>query len=517
MALIADHYGRAASLCAETGLDPDEARVMNAKAVQYLEAAGDAALGLYSNQEALGHYRAAREIEGALEEDAAARIGEKMGDVALRLGRVDEAVEVWEQCLDYHRRQEDLARVGDLHRKIGAGLWHKGDRAASIDHYQKGIDLLKDGPPCLELVRLYEEAASLYMHTGDNMLAIYASEKALRLAERLGEAAAASRAHGIFGRVFGRIGDFEKARENLERSVELARETDQAEAVRALLTLGYHLEVSEADYEGARDAYSEALDLAIEVGDLPSQVELHAALAELAVYRADWDAVKIQTDASASLAEREGLLGKLCFPYVMRGVLRWRDGDWDGSEESLRRAHEVAEQVGRSEVAFSALYWLAMVLSDRGDHSAAETALAQALDVCERAGLVAQSVEATSARAVNLALGGRADAAREAAEGAAHLAERLQQYPVGQAATQEAAGMTAEDPAEGAAALEQAGADWERLGHPLDRARCDEARGRLLAESDPDAAQEALDAAARRYEELGVAHLAERARQLVAS
>ena len=260
VALVAEHYGRAASLGTEAGIEADELRAMNAKAVEFLEAAGDAALSLYSNQEALDHYRSARDLEGALDEEGAARVGEKMGDAALRLGRVDEAVAVWEQCLDYHRRQEDLARVGDLHRKIGAGLWHKGEREASIDHYQKGIDLLKDGPPCIELVRLYEEAASLYMHTGDNMLAIYASEKALRLAERLGEAAAASRAHGIFGRVFGRIGDFEKARENLERSVELARESDQAEGVRALLTLGYHLEASEADYEGAGDAYAEALE-----------------------------------------------------------------------------------------------------------------------------------------------------------------------------------------------------------------------------------------------------------------
>ena len=97
--------------------------------------------------------------------------------------------------------------MADLHRKIGAALSHKGERSAAIEHYQQGINLLKDGPPRIELVRLYEEAAWLYLHTGDNMLAIYASEKALRLAERLGETRAASRAHGIFGRVFGRIGD----------------------------------------------------------------------------------------------------------------------------------------------------------------------------------------------------------------------------------------------------------------------------------------------------------------------
>ena len=34
---------------------------------------------------------------------ARVRIGEKLGDVSLRLGRVDEAIEVWQECLDWHR------------------------------------------------------------------------------------------------------------------------------------------------------------------------------------------------------------------------------------------------------------------------------------------------------------------------------------------------------------------------------------------------------------------------------
>ena len=139
-------------------------------------------------------------------------------------------------------------------------------------------------------MRLYEEAASLYMHTGDNMLAIYASEKALRLAERLGEAAAASRAHGIFGRVFGRIGDSERARENLERSVELARETDPAEAVRALLALGYHLEVSEADYEGARERLRRgAGDRAARPATCRRRSSSTRRSPSSPVYRGDWE------------------------------------------------------------------------------------------------------------------------------------------------------------------------------------------------------------------------------------
>jgi class 3 adenylate cyclase/tetratricopeptide (TPR) repeat protein len=514
--LIAEHFSRASALGREAGLDRDELAALQGQALEALEAAGDAAAALYSNAEAFDRYTAALEISESLDPAVLARIGEKQGDVALRMGRVDPAVDVWERCLSYHRAQEDLARVADLHRKIGAALWHKGERRASIDNYQRGIDLLKDGPPCIELVRLYEEAASLYMHTGDNMLAIYASEKALRLAERLDEARAASRAHGIFGRVFGRIGDSEKARENLERSVALARESDRAEAVRALLTLGYHLEVSEADYAGAAKAYREALEIAQEVGDLPSQVELHASLAQLAVHGADWDEVERATEASAKLAEREGLHGKLCFPDLMRGILSWRAARWDDAIRYYTRAHEQGEQVGRSEVAFSALFWLAAALRDSGNLADAETELAKALDICERAGLIAQSVEAISARAVALALAGRDDQARAAAEEAERLAGRLH-YPVGQAAKAEAAGATADQPESAEVAFEEARRRWLELGRPLDAARCSMLRGKLLVESEPNAAGELLDAAASEYEELGAPALAERAREAVRS
>ena len=512
--VLAEHYGRAALLAEESGLPDLELQPLHRKALHFLEAAGDAAALLYSNPEAFKHYKAAREIRCSHDPAALARINEKQGDVALRMGRVDAAIEVWEECLEFHRSQEDLRRMGDLHRKIGAGLWHKGERKQALDHYQKGTNLLKDGPPCLELVRLYEEAAWLYMHAGDNMLAIYASEKALRLAERLGETRAASRAHGIFGRVFGRIGDSAKARENLERSVELARGSDEGETIRALLALGNHLEISDADYDAAGASYTEALAIAQRVGDLPAQVELHAALATLAVYRADWEAVETFTEDSAELAEREGLVGKLCLPYASRGLLRWRVGEWDAAEHSFRRAAELADQVGWSEVSFAALLGLATVLRDRGDFGDAETVLAQALDVCERAGLIAQSIQAMSSRALILALGGRMEQARDAASEAADLADRLH-YPVGQAAALEAQGVTDADLDTGNDLLEQAAQAWSDLGRPLDAARCRLALGKRLAKHGDPRTREMLEQVGAELEQLGVPHLAAVAREAV--
>jgi tetratricopeptide (TPR) repeat protein len=513
VALLAEHYGRAATLASEARLDPAEREPIDERARHFIEAAGDAAASFYSNREAVAHYRTARELSQA-DEAARARIGEKEGDVALRLGRVDAAIEVWEECLEFHRRDEDLERVAGLHRKIGAALWHRGERKPAIEHHQQGINLLKDGEPSLELVRLYQEAASLYMQTGDNMLAIYAAEKSLRLAERLGETRAASRAHGIFGRVFGRIGDMAKARENLERSVELARGLDQSETILALLALGHHLEVFEADDAGAERAYADALALAEEVGDVPARVELLAAQAQIAFYRADWEAVETSSDASAGLAEREGLVGKLCLPIAMRGWLAWREGNWDAAEQRFGRAHELAEQVGWSEVAFSALFGLAATLRDREDHAAAAGALERALEVCERAGLIAQQIQAASARAGVLAADGDLEAAREAADQAAELAERVP-YPLGEAAGLEAQGATTPG-AEGVAKLHEAAERWTSLGRVLDAARCELQAGHALREVDPEAAGVALEEARAAFERLGVVHLAERARALAA-
>ncbi|HEX3563654.1 MAG TPA: hypothetical protein VHU24_12520, partial [Solirubrobacterales bacterium] len=243
--------------------------------------------------------------------------------------------------------------------------------------------------------------------------------------------------------------------------------------------------------------------------------ELHASLGELAVDAADWDAVERAAEASASLAEREGLYGKLCFPDLMRGVLSWRAGDWEEAGKSFRRAHELGEQVGRSEVAFNALYWLSITLREGGDLSGAEIELTRALDICERAGLIAQSVEAISARAVVLALAGRDEQAHAAAEEADRLAGRLH-YPVGEAATAEAAGACAGSADEAAEKMGQARQRWLELGRPLDAARCLVVQGRLLLEADPDAAARALDEAASEYEELGAPALAARAREPVA-
>ena len=197
----------------------------------------------------------------------------------------------------------------------------------------------------------------------------------------------------------------------------------------------------------------------------------------------------------------------------MDGWLAWRAGEFDEAETAFREAAALADQVGRSEVMFQALFALAAALRQREDFGGADSELARALDVCERAGLVAQSIEATSARATTLAVAGRLDPARDAADEASRLAERLR-YPVGKAASLEAQGVTAEGATEAGALLAAARDAWAELGRPIDAGRCEYLRGRRLLDEDPAAATEALAAAAESADELGISHLARKARQL---
>jgi hypothetical protein len=278
------------------------------------------------------------------------------------------------------------------------------------------------------------------------------------------------------------------------------------------MALGHHLESSDADYTAAGDSYREALTLARQIGDVPAEIELLAAVGQLALYAADWEQMKSSSDASAELSEREGLIGKLCLPYTLREQLHWRNAEWQESESSYRRAHELAERIGWSEVCFDALYGLSRTLRDQDELSGAEVALTQALDVCERAGLIAQSIQANSAQALLQTLAGRHEQANEAAQQAIELSERVR-YPVCEAAAIEAAGVVGALP--GALTdLKRAREAWQDLKRPLEATRCELLLGQRQLEEDREAAILSLERAASEYDELGVIHLATRAREL---
>ena len=86
-------------------------------------------------------------------------------------------------------------------------------------------------------------------------------------------------------------------------------------------------------------------------------------------------------------------------------------------------------------------------------------------------------------------------------------------YPVGEAAAIEATGV-GRRPARGAGGPAQRARSLAGLSRPLDAARCELLAGQRLLADDRAGGVLALQSAAQEYDELGVAHLAARAREL---
>ena len=336
---------------------PPSSQPIHAKALHFLEAAGDAAAALYSNP------RGVRPLPvGARPAPARRR----------RRPRADRREAGRRRAAARPRRRGDrgvggVPRVPPRARRTSSASptctarsarrsWHKGERKQAIEHYQKGINLLKDGA-AVPRARAPLRGGGVALHARRATTCSRSTPPRRRCAwpSAWARRARPSRAHGIFGRVFGRIGDTAKARENLERSVELARGSDDGETILALLALGHHLEVSEADYAGAearlrarRSTLARARS-----ATCPPQVELHAGArpARRLPRRLGGRASARPRPAPSSPSARAWSASCAC-PYALRGLLRWREGDWDAAERLYRRAHELAEQVGWSEVAF---------------------------------------------------------------------------------------------------------------------------------------------------------------------
>ena len=98
---------------------------------------------------------------------------------------------------------------------------------------------------------------------------------------------------------------------------------------------------------------------------------------------------------------------------------------------------------------------------------------------------------------------------------ASQMAERLH-YPVGRAAALEASGVAQDDPVAGAALLAEAEEAWRALDRPMEATRAHLLAGQLLIGHDDERARELLEEAATQSEELGVPHLAEKARTIAA-
>ena len=369
---LAEHYAKSAD---------------RAKALHYLERAGDRAFALFAYEEAGAFYRRALALvpdgEGA---SVQAMLLGKRGEAAYARGALTEAREHWSAALAVVDTVSERRLAADLHRRVGVACWEAGEPDEALAHLGRGLAALEGDPASIEAARLYQEFARIHFRRGDDAVATDWAKRALALGAQLAAPDVVSHAYNTWGVSLARAGDIEEGALFVARSLETAL----AHQLGAVACRAYtNLAVMYATIDHARSLQycRDGLALAQKIGDQLQQSWLYCTLAGgHCTLAGDYDEGVRAAEAAIELDERLGQRNHLPIPLIILAQVYQCRGDDGPSAHYYRRALEVAEAVGEPQLLFPCYEGLATLAIERGDDAEAERWMMRSREVQETTG-----------------------------------------------------------------------------------------------------------------------------------
>ena len=236
---------------------------------------------------------------------------------------------------------------------LGEEIWMQGRREEGLQRVERAAELLEDAPASRSKAYVLCNVARFLRNDGRDEEAIRVGRTALAMAEELGLEELCANALCTLGVARAESGDLSGVHD-LERSLELAREVNSPEAVRAYLNLGSIL-ARLGDLPRAFELHAEGRGAAEQFGDLVGIRWLQAeqlyedywlGRTEAALRRAE----EIMREVEAGTPHRMELDARF-----IRGWIRLERGEVAEAEEDARRGLEFARAAGDPQALFPAL------------------------------------------------------------------------------------------------------------------------------------------------------------------
>ncbi|HYM29208.1 MAG TPA: hypothetical protein VET66_13735, partial [Steroidobacteraceae bacterium] len=228
---------------------------------------------------------------------------------------------------------------------------------------------------------------------GDWTLTRAHSERARELAAQIGATWVAAWPPLVRGLLDLATGATNAGVEGLQRAIALAESTSDVEALRLAHTALAERELLEGDAPVAHARLTPLLD---RPGQQESSVTtLMPILAWACLARGDADQASAFLDQCASRAAAEGMRPILVHALRVRGLLHARQGERDAARAAFAESLALARAMPHPYAEAQALWAEGTTLAQCGDHAGAQVALSGALALCARLGerLYAEHVE----------------------------------------------------------------------------------------------------------------------------
>ena len=269
--------------------------------------------------------------------------------------------------------------MGDIYRLIGEISWQRGDNEVAIENVRSAIELLEKEPRGRELAMAYAEYCALQGLSSRPEEGLAWGERALRLAEELGDQGVQSYATNWIGYSLTELGQPERGLEAMKRSLELAKGAGvPSHAIRAYSNLGAQL-MGLGEYKRAAEVLREGVGYADAAGWESGRGRLPGNLGRAEMELGNWERAE-------GLFDRAIRAGELGYPVArlaaipLKGELLLRQGRPREAKELLEGALPEAEELGEFNPLQRLLRALARVRLALGDSQGA----LEAMDRCVR-------------------------------------------------------------------------------------------------------------------------------------
>lgn len=354
----------------------------SASVLRFAPAAARQAASQGAHREAAAHYASALAHVDVLALPQRAELYDARAYGCYLIGDMEQAAAARESALLLWRSLGHAPKVGDTLRWLSRLHWFLGHKSAADAHAAAAISALEALPPSLELAMAYSNQAQLHALADEMAPAVKWGERAIALAERLGNSEILTHALTNIGTARYRNGLLEGALQ-LERSLMLALEGGHEEhAARAYCNLAI-AGIMVRDYARAAPAIDTGIAYCAD-HDLDAwSYYLLACRAQLHVEQGRWDAAV--ADADAVLA-RPGVAAIARIPaLVALGRIRARRGD-PGAAEVLDEAWAQARPTGELQRVWPVAMARAEAAWIQGDNEACATEVLSCLDLARRLG-----------------------------------------------------------------------------------------------------------------------------------
>jgi DNA-binding CsgD family transcriptional regulator len=323
--------------------------------LEFAAAAAEQAAAVHAHREAASQYARALRVADRLPAAERARLYEGRSLACHLSDQGAEAIAARQAALDIWSGLGDSLREGDTLRWLSRLYWHDGRGAEAESAAIAALGRLEPLPPGPELAMAYSNLAQLRMLASDYDGTILWGERAIALAESLGETETLVHALNNVGTARAHYGD-KRGEEELRRSLALALDHGFAEhAGRAMLNLAW---------------------------DALQSMRLDEAMR--------WLAAVLDHSTEYDLDYQRS------YQLATRALVRARQGELGAAEEDAR---DVLRQAGLPQVTrIVALSALGRACARRGD-PAAHAVLDEALALAERTGQLQRLEPVRGARA----------------------------------------------------------------------------------------------------------------------